>query len=131
MGSIGRGHVIPDRPHPRRVPCSADTSRTSFPPADARPRKIRVAIGDPQAPLERFFAILEHHGLLSDRGRLRDDVLLVSIGDHFDWGDPEDRRTAADSGLNLLAWLASHPPDHVVVLAGNHDLARRSASWLA
>lgn len=88
----------------------------------SRPR--RLAIGDPQAPFPTFLAILRRHGLLGDTGRLRDDVGLVSIGDHFDWGGPEARAEAARSGLELLQWLASHPPDQVALVAGNHDLAR-------
>jgi hypothetical protein len=56
--------------------------------------------------------------LLTADLRLRDDVGLVSLGDHFDFpGDPDD-------GARTLAWLASHPPSQCVILAGNHDLAR-------
>jgi hypothetical protein len=83
-----------------------------------------VAIGDPQAPLATFLAILERHGLLADDGWLRRDVRLVSIGDHFDWGRPEDRERASGDGAALLAWLAAHPPVQLVVIAGNHDLSR-------
>lgn len=88
----------------------------------SRPR--RLALGDPQAPFPVLLRILGHKGLLADAGRLRDDVALVSIGDHFDWGGRESRETAARSGLQLLEWLASHPPDQVAIVAGNHDLAR-------
>ena len=49
---------------------------------------------------------------------------LVSIGDHFDWGERADRPTARKSGLALLSWLSAHPADQVVVIAGNHDLGR-------
>lgn len=103
-------------------------ARTPPPPRAAAniQRPIRVAIGDPQAPLETFFRILAHHDLLTDAGRLRDDAQLVSIGDHFDWGRPDQRDDARTSGLHLLAWLASHPADQVVILAGNHDVARVS-----
>ena len=88
----------------------------------ARPR--RRAIGDPQAPLEKFLAILEGHALLGDDGKLAPDVLLVSLGDHFDWGGAQERQTAAADALAILSWLAAHPPDQVVLLLGNHDLAR-------
>ena len=87
-------------------------------------RSRRVAIGDPQASLRRFLTILEGHGLLGDDGRLEDEVHLVSLGDHFDWGDREGREEAASSGLRILAWLAAHPPDQVTLILGNHDLAR-------
>lgn len=83
-----------------------------------------VAIGDPQAPFERFLAILARHGLLGDDGRLADDVHLVSMGDHFDYGRAPERERAAADGLALLEWLAAHPPERVTLLLGNHDLAR-------
>ncbi|MBL8912963.1 MAG: metallophosphoesterase [Archangium sp.] len=84
---------------------------------------IHIAIGDPQAPFETFLAILEAHRLLK-AGRLRDDVQLVSMGDHFDWGKSELRAQATADGVRLLEWLASHSPEQVVIIAGNHDLAR-------
>lgn len=93
-------------------------------PADGVPRTWRVAIGDPQASFTRFLELLDYHGLLGPHGRLRPDVQLVSVGDHFDWGTREDRETAATSALQLLAWLAAHPADQAVLLLGNHDLAR-------
>ncbi|MCC6334750.1 MAG: metallophosphoesterase [Myxococcales bacterium] len=89
----------------------------------AGPFRHHVAIGDPQAPFATVRAVLAAHHLL-DGERLRGDVLLISIGDHFDWGPPEARREATDDALAMLSWLASHPPDQVVLLAGNHDLAR-------
>jgi hypothetical protein len=46
------------------------------------------------------------------------------MGDHFDWGAPDQRAFAAASGHALLAWLASHPAEQVTILVGNHDLAR-------
>jgi hypothetical protein len=94
------------------------------PREEGRARVRRVAIGDPQAPLGRFLEILDAHGLLGEGGRLAPDVLLVSMGDHFDFGGRETRAAAADSGTQLLAWLAAHPADQVVLLLGNHDLAR-------
>lgn len=93
-------------------------------PPDGRPRATRLAIGDPQANFNRFLTLLERHGLLGEDGRLRPDVQLVSVGDHFDWGGRDERDTAARSALHLLAWLASHPADQAVVLLGNHDLGR-------
>ncbi len=101
-----------------RAPHSAP--RESSPPE----RRIRVAIGDPQADFTRFLAILERHGLLSGQGWLAPDVQLVSVGDHFDWGRPHERDAVARSALQLVAWLAAHPPDQAVILAGNHDLGR-------
>ena len=84
----------------------------------------RVALGDPQAPFEKVRAILEHHQLLDGHGRLAADVELTSMGDHFDWGGLAERRRAADDGLALLIWLASHPAEQVHLVLGNHDLAR-------
>jgi hypothetical protein len=83
-----------------------------------------VAMGDPQAPFEKMRAILDRHGLLGKTGRLRPDVMLVSMGDHFDWGGAADRERASRDGLALFSWLAGHPPSQVVMLAGNHDLGR-------
>ncbi len=91
---------------------------------DGRARARRVAIGDPQAPLAVFLAVLEHRGLLSDQGWLEPDVQLVCAGDYFDFGGTAQRPLAIEDGLAILAWLASHPPDQVVLIAGNHDLAR-------
>lgn len=83
-----------------------------------------LAIGDPQASAEHFFAILAHHGLLSESGWLEPTVHLVSIGDHFDYGPFEHRAEAARAGTAVLAWLAAHAPEQVTLIAGNHDLAR-------
>lgn len=89
------------------------------------PRVRTIAFGDPQAPHETLLGLLNERGLLHD-GRIREDVRLVSMGDHFDWGKgtPEERKAATDDGLRTLAWLASHEPDRAVILLGNHDLAR-------
>jgi hypothetical protein len=83
-----------------------------------------VAIGDPQAPFERFLQILWQHGLLGESGWLASDVHLVSMGDHFDFGAFDERHSAGDSGEQLLSWLAAHSPRQVTILAGNHDLSR-------
>lgn len=93
-------------------------------PADGRPRTVHVAIGDPQAPLTTFLALLDAHGLLGDDGRLKPEVALTSIGDHFDYGPPGWRRFATDEGMQLLSWLAAHPADQVTLILGNHDLGR-------
>lgn len=91
-----------------------------FEPGDRR----WFAIGDPQAPVEHFLEILDHRTLLDDSGWLRRDVGLISMGDHFDWGGASQREQAARSGLELLAWLAAHPADQVILILGNHDLGR-------
>jgi hypothetical protein len=104
--------------------CAAGTPRTvhgSFAPF---PRRPRLAAGDPQTDITRFLTLLDHRKLLTEDGWLRPDTQLISVGDHFDWGPPEEREAAAQSGLRLLAWLAAHPSDQVAILAGNHDLAR-------
>ncbi|QSQ22286.1 metallophosphoesterase [Pyxidicoccus parkwayensis] len=93
-------------------------------PADGRPRKRRLVMGDPQADVGRVLAILAHHDALGDDGWLRPDVRLVSVGDHFDWGKPHERESGALSALSLVAWLAAHPADQVVMILGNHDLGR-------
>ena len=80
------------------------------------------AAGDPQTTPERFFAVLGRHDMLDANGRLRDDVGLVSMGDHFDFhGELADVERA---GRTILEWLLSHPADQVKILAGNHDLSR-------
>jgi hypothetical protein len=91
---------------------------------DGRARTLRVAIGDAQAPIETFLEILDRHDLLADDGALHPSVQLVSLGDHFDWGRPDETALAAQSGFRLLSWLASHSADQTVLMASNHDLAR-------
>ncbi len=89
------------------------------------PRRA-VAMGDPQAALEKLLAVLEHQGLLGEDGRLRDDVQLVSIGDHFDFGTRAQGTidAARVDGPAFLRWLCAHPPAQVTILVGNHDVAR-------
>lgn len=99
-------------------------SPISLPPPDGRPRTRRLAIGDPQAPLDRVLAILDRHGLLGEDGWIRPDVQLVSLGDHYDWGGAASAERAAADATALVAWLAAHPPDQVLLVVGNHDLAR-------
>jgi 3',5'-cyclic AMP phosphodiesterase CpdA len=91
----------------------------------AEPTLSFAAFGDPQAPHEVLLEILDQRHLLVG-GRLHPSVRIVSMGDHFDWGDPDaaSRETATADGLRTLAWLASHPPEQVVLLLGNHDLSR-------
>ncbi|MFY0581911.1 transcriptional regulator [Cystobacter fuscus] len=93
-------------------------------PPDGRPRRHHFAIGDPQADITRFLAVLDRHGLLGADGRLIPDVQLISVGDHFDWGRSTERDTVATSALRLIAWMAAHPADQAVLLLGNHDLGR-------
>ena len=79
-------------------------------------------IGDPQAPFAKVLEVLDRHGVLAG-DRIAPDVVLVSIGDHFDY-DLRDPVTAGQEGLRLLRWLASHDPAQVKILFGNHDAAR-------
>lgn len=102
----------------------AEGTPFSAPPSGRTRFRHSLAVGDPQAPLESLLEILASRDLLADHGMLRDDVRLVSIGDHFDWGPVRDRARAAYDGLRTIAWLAAHPADQVLILAGNHDLAR-------
>lgn len=102
----------------------ATIANPSSAPDTATRRERTLAIGDPQAPLETFLRILDIHGALGDDGRLLPSVALVSMGDHFDWGDVGERERAASEAHALLSWLAAHPPEQVTILAGNHDLAR-------
>jgi hypothetical protein len=88
-----------------------------------------IACGDPQAPLEKTLGVLRRHRLLDERGarpRIVAGVRLLSIGDHFDWGgrSRSEREAAAHDGERHLRFLTSHDAQHVIVLAGNHDLAR-------
>lgn len=79
-------------------------------------------MGDPQGPFAKVLEVLDNHGAL-EGDRLARDVVLVSIGDHFDY-DSSDWRTAGQEGLRLLRWLASHDDAQVKLLLGNHDASR-------
>jgi len=79
-------------------------------------------MGDPQGPFDKLREVLGRHAAL-DGDRLARDVVLVSIGDHFDY-DIHDWQTAGREGLRFLRWLASHDPAQAVLLLGNHDTAR-------
>lgn len=80
-------------------------------------------MGDPQAPMSKVLAVLGAHAALGGDGNLAADVVLVSIGDHFDY-DLNDPVNAGIQGLRTLRWLASHDPAQVRLLFGNHDAAR-------
>ena len=82
-----------------------------------------LVMGDPQASYGTLMAILERHGAIGSDGRLASDVVLVSIGDHFDY-DLKDPDAAGREGVRFLRWLASHDPAQVVLLIGNHDISR-------
>ena len=79
-------------------------------------------IGDPQGPFSKVLEVLDHHHALAD-DKLADDVVLVSIGDHFDY-DLRNPGPASAEGLKILRWLASHDPSQVILLLGNHDASR-------
>lgn len=80
-------------------------------------------LGDPQAPFVAVMKLLASYDALATNGYLRPDVELISIGDHFDYDfmTPEVSRA---EGLAVLRWLASHPPEQVRLIVGNHDAAR-------
>lgn len=81
-----------------------------------------LVMGDPQAPFAKVLEVLDRHGAL-DGDRIAPDVVLVSIGDHFDY-DLHNPAAAGREGLALLRWLASHDPAQVVLMLGNHDASR-------
>jgi hypothetical protein len=81
-----------------------------------------LVMGDPQAPFAKVLEVLERHGLLAG-DRLAPDVVLVSIGDHFDY-DLHNPTVAGREGLQLLRWLAGHDPAQVILMLGNHDVSR-------
>ena len=139
MTEVSRAQAFaPDPHHSRRVRAAlerAGADARAFEQSGSLPvpqvtgsaraaASVRVAMGDPQAPLSRVLEILDRHDLLGDDGRVHPAVDLVSMGDHFDWGPPDHNAFAAASGFGLLAWLAAHPRDQVAILVGNHDLAR-------
>ena len=101
-----------------------DAAAPTFGAPSGRTFTVRRAVGDPQAPLETFLALLDRRALLGSDGRLLPHVQLVSMGDHFDWGRTEERARVSAESQALFAWLCAHPSDQVVVLLGNHDLAR-------
>lgn len=91
---------------------------------DARARRRWLALGDPQTTFDKLLEVLRLHDALDEaRGTLRDDVGLLSIGDHFDFG-PHGGAEVGREGELFLRWLVEHPDDQTIVLLGNHDLAR-------
>ena len=81
-------------------------------------------MGDPQAAFDHILGVLDAHAALARGGtRLADDVVLVSIGDHFDY-DLMDHATAGANGVRFVRWLAAQDPTRAVLLFGNHDAAR-------
>lgn len=105
-----------------RTAARGETSRARrWQDADQMPTFV---IGDPQAPFAKVLEVLDRHGALAPgKDRLADGVVLVSIGDHFDY-DLEHPAEAAAEGLRTLRWLASHDREQVILLFGNHDAAR-------
>ena len=92
----------------------------------ARMGRSWFAIGDPQTTFERFLGILAGQDMLDSQRRLRPEFGLVSIGDHFDFysHDKKSLDETGRDGIEILRWLASHAPDQVVILLGNHDTSR-------
>jgi hypothetical protein len=93
-------------------------------PADGKAGRRWLAMGDPQTTFEKVLQILDDQKMLDERGWLRAELGLVSIGDHFDFKSDKDVADVGRDGANILRWLAEHPPDQVVILMGNHDAAR-------
>ncbi|HMG57063.1 MAG TPA: metallophosphoesterase [Kofleriaceae bacterium] len=81
-----------------------------------------LVMGDPQGPFDKLVEVLARHAAL-DGDRLAGDVVLVSIGDHFDY-DFRNWASAGKEGLRFLRWLASHDAAQVKLLLGNHDASR-------
>ncbi|MEZ0230153.1 MAG: metallophosphoesterase, partial [Planctomycetota bacterium] len=90
---------------------------------DGRARARFVAIGDLQSSFEHVARILHNHSLLGGDGHLAPEVFLISVGDHYDYSGGAIEEVGLE-GQKILRWLAAHPPDQVVLLAGNHDLSR-------
>jgi hypothetical protein len=72
--------------------------------------------------MAKVLEVLDRHRALAG-DRVAPDVVLISIGDHFDY-DLRNPTIAAQEGLKLLRWLASHDPTQVILLFGNHDASR-------
>lgn len=72
--------------------------------------------------MAKVLEVLDRHRALAG-DRIAPDVVLISIGDHFDY-DLHNPAVAAQEGLKLLRWLASHDRAQVILLFGNHDASR-------
>ena len=57
-------------------------------------------MGDPQGPFAKVLEVLDWHRALAG-DRIAPDVVLVSIGDHFDY-DLRNPSVAAQEGIKLL-----------------------------
>lgn len=90
---------------------------------DNHPQRHWFAVGDPQTSLERLLQVLGRFDLLTPERMLRPAAGLVSIGDYFDFGGVT-AEAAEREGRLVLGWLASHPPEQVIIIAGNHDISR-------
>jgi hypothetical protein len=84
---------------------------------------MSYVLGDPQASFAAVMGLLSRYDLLGADGRLRSDVRLISIGDHFDY-DLRAPEVSGREGLAVLRWLAAHSAEQVTLLFGNHDAAR-------
>src|SRR5262249_39620205 len=89
-------------------------------PADGRTRARWLALGDPQTTFDKLMEVLRLHDAVDEaRGtpRLREDVGLLSIGDHFDFG-AHGGPDVGHEGELFLRWLVEHPADQTIVLLG-------------
>jgi hypothetical protein len=117
--------MIPSSPRVAAAMQRADEARAGKKaPTSPSTTERRLVVGDPQAPAEKFFSILDLAGVLAKSGWLAPHVELTSMGDHFDFGEFEARESAGTSGTLILSWLAAHPAEQVTLIAGNHDLSR-------
>lgn len=92
--------------------------------ASGRKRVRWLAMGDPQTTFDKLMRVLRAHDAIdAATGKLRDEVGLVSVGDHFDFGAHGGPEVGAQ-GEKFLRWLVTHPLEQTIVLLGNHDLSR-------
>ncbi|MBC7794220.1 MAG: metallophosphoesterase, partial [Clostridia bacterium] len=83
------------------------------------------AVGDAQTSFSHFMRVLRTGGIVDDYA-LRPGIGLVCVGDYFDYGAVDDANVAmvGREGTQTLRWLAGQPADRVIILLGNHDIAR-------